>query len=186
MPRLRRTLAVLAGALTLAVVPATTAYATVPVTFTSNEPAGGASDDPDFTITTPSIGFTCATADGDGTVASSPVTTPPSGTLDSLLFTACAGPLGVPATLTPTTPWNLAVFSGGPSVWAGGISTVALHVDASPLCTVDLTGSLVTTYTLSTRTLSVVGSNLTVSNASGALCAANGDPADIAVSLHVS
>lgn len=182
-------LAVAAGALTLVGASAATAYATVPATLTSLEPVGGAANDPDITFTSPGSTVECDTALGLATLADSPSTHPPSGTLTNGWFQGCIEPtLQIPFTVTALGPATFVVTGGGPSVWTGELTNLAHHFDAPDTgCEFDVTGSLDTTYTLSTHTLAITGSDLTVSNVTGCFgTVLDGDPVGVAASFDVS
>lgn len=180
MARIARTAAVGVAAIALVGVSATTAYATVPATLTSIDPPGG-SGYPNLTITTPTLTVACPTMNADATVASSPSTAAPDGTIDDVTVPyECEGPYAA-AVVTATTPW---------SIDPGSISNLTLRVTDPDIfnCWFEVHGDVTTTYSTSTQVLTVTSSNLDVSAMSSVGCAGLliGDPVSLSVGFHVS
>lgn len=167
MPRPVTIAASFASALVFVGAAAGTAYATVPATITSLEPAGGATDDPDIYFNLGGVEMTCATAGGPATLASSPASAAPSGTWDATSILDCVGPLGVMMTASSTSAANISILGGGPTTWYGlitGISWRFADVYGGTTCNFDVTGTVGTTYDLPTQTLTISGSGLNVAS----------------------
>lgn len=165
------TAAAVTGALALVGAAATTAYATVPATFTSTT----------VTWTTPLGTNSCTSTSGAGTLLNSPASASPDGTIASLTFTGCLQPV------TGNMPWQVATTGGGPFIWDGELLDVSVRMGTAPSCTFNVEGTAETSYDLAAQELSVTSSAMVITNVTGCFgLVHNGDPASVAGTFDVS
>ncbi len=117
----------------------TASAATVTV---SNPNASGAytATSTSVTLSDGGVNMTCTGSAGAGTILSGTYTTPADiGTITSLNYTGCTGPLGAVTTTVNSLPYH--VFIGAPGTPPTGyISGANVHV-SMPLCSFDVTGA---------------------------------------------
>lgn len=123
--------------------------------------------------------LTCKTSKSTGTLKSGHgIAGTNIGSIKTLTFTTCTGPLGLTFTVTNSGfPWTLSgtAFNAGTGVTTGFINGIKSHL-SGPSCSADVAGATATakgkvkvTYTNSTHKLKVLatGGNLHVFNVSG-------------------
>lgn len=175
MNKLIRTAGVLAGGLTLIGL-ANPAHAAISpgigsdVVGVSQEPAGGAANDPDVYFAVPLLDMSCLTATANGEITGG--TVPGKiGEITSSSFNNCKGPLDLDMGVDQVGTWNINITGGGPTSWTGNISNVSAHVydldTAGGLCEFDVNGTVAGTFNESGQLLAVNGSTLNVDNVNG-------------------
>jgi hypothetical protein len=89
------------------------------------------------------------------------------GTIPSITYSGCTGPLSISFTVTQVGTWTLNAASYAAGVTTGTITNVDAKLSGS-LCTAEVTGTVTATYTNATGTLAVSpdGNLLTVKSAS--------------------
>lgn len=191
-----RAVAVTASALALVGGTATTAHA---ATY-DIKVAGGYTPDPapvnlqsvgGFESMLPSVDASCTSSSRNGSLDVGPSVDVAQATIGEIAFTGCLGPGGLPLEVTSEGGWQIAVTSGGPTVWDGYITGINAHVSDSvggTICQFDVTGSVGGTFDETTQTVTATSSNLTVSNVQyGCLnLVFNGDPAEVSVTYSVT
>ncbi len=148
-------------------------------------------------LTDGSVNMTCTGSAGAGVIKSATYSVPPTaniGTISSLNFTNCTGPLGAVTTTVSGLPYNVFIAAGGTTP-TGYIGSANVHV-SMPLCSFDVTGNAPGKYVNGTSNQLQLGPSvalpsgvtpLTVSNVSG--CAGlvhNGDHPSYTANYTVS
>jgi hypothetical protein len=138
--------------------------------------------------TTTGSALTCTSSSAGGTVNTGTGVGPTLGSISSLSFASCTGPLNITFTVTANSlPYPLvgtgATVSG---VTPGQVTGVNARL-SGPLCSATVTGTAAGSYSNTTRRLTLSGSpTLTISNVSGCFgLLNNGDTASFAATYNV-
>lgn len=90
------------------------------------------------------------------------------GSITSVRFNNCRGPLNISFTVTAALPWsiNAGSYNSGTGVTTGSVSGISATL-SGPGCTATATGTVPGTFTNSTDVLALNGGGLTISGVSG-------------------
>jgi hypothetical protein len=196
LTRVRGTVLTVALAATVASLGSAPAFAAATWTVTPGGAVSGAAGSTTLKDSTTGTTVTCSSSSASGTLGSGSGLSNPIGSIASITFNNCTGPLGITFSASVTGPFSLNANSYSSGVTSGTITGIHGTLTSS-LCSLVIDGTSATahngtvkaTFTNSTSTLKVLasGSTLHIYSVSGCFgLVNNGDAASFAGSYAIS